>query len=113
MDVVPHLPLPPRNHLILVALSEGPLHGYGLLERLPELSEGRIRVGPATLYRLLDRMSDGGLLEETQDVRGEGAGPPRTVYRPTPLGRAVLRAETDRLAALVRRVEGLSGGAGG
>lgn len=111
MDPASHLPLSPRNHLILVALSEHPLHGYGLLERLPEISQGRIRVGPATLYRLLDRMTQDGLLEEAPEAAGDGAGPPRTVYRPTVLGRAVLQAETDRLAALVRRVEGF-GGAG-
>ncbi|MEJ2541182.1 MAG: PadR family transcriptional regulator [Gemmatimonadota bacterium] len=111
MDPALHLPLHPRNHLILVALSEEPMHGYGLLERLPEISDGRIEVGPATLYRLLDRMAEDGLLEEsTGNGAGGGSGPPRTVYRPTALGLAVLRAETDRLEGLVRRVRGAGGG---
>ena len=110
MDPARHLPLAPRNHLILVALTEAPLHGYGLLERLPEISAGRITVGPATLYRLLDRMAEDGLLETTDAGAGAGSGPPRTVYRPTALGRAVLRAETDRLDGLVRRVRGAGGG---
>ncbi|HSM07357.1 MAG TPA: PadR family transcriptional regulator [Longimicrobiales bacterium] len=104
MNPARHLPLPPRNHLILVALAESPLHGYGLLERLPEISDGRVRVGPASLYRLLDRMADEGLLETTGTGADAGSGPPRTVYRPTALGRAVLQAETDRLDGLVRRV---------
>ena len=111
MDPASHLPLHPRNHLILVALAEHPLHGYGLLDRLPEMSDGRVSVGPATLYRLLDRMAADGLLEEARGSgEQEGSGPPRTVYHPTALGRAVLRAETDRLDGLVRRVRSAGGG---
>lgn len=109
-DPAAHLPLHPRDHALLVLLAEEPLHGYALLDRLPASSG--IRVGPATLYRTLDRMVDDGLLEPATGPSDQGAGPPRTPYLLTRLGREVLRAETDRLAGMVARARAAgSGGA--
>jgi DNA-binding PadR family transcriptional regulator len=92
------LPLTPTVFHVLVALAGGPRHGYAVAQEVEELTEGRIVMGPGTLYGSLQRMQDAGLIEEA-DNPGDGglhAGR-RRYYRMTPLGSAALRAESDRL----------------
>lgn len=100
--------LKPRVYAMLVALAEGPLHGYGLKKAVEEESGGAMRVGPATLYRTLDRLAEKGWIEETPDapVPEEEDDERRRYYRLTPDGLTVLRGETERLAHLVRRARG-------
>lgn len=82
---------------ILSALAEGPLHGYGILKKVEELSGGRLRLRAGTLYEALDRLSRDGM------VRYEGeesvGGPPRRYYALTREGRGLLAEEAARLEA--------------
>ena len=66
------------------------------------MTAGAVRMGPGTLYGTIKRMLAAGLAEEA-DERPDPAldDERRRYYRATPLGRAVLAAETDRMAALV------------
>ena len=89
------LPLQPRDYLILLALSEGPLHGHGLLKGV-EAQAGGVIFDPANLYRLLRKLERAELVSEVRD-RSE---PRRRTYALTTLGRAVLVAESERLAHL-------------
>ena len=100
--------LKPRLYAMLVALAEGPVHGYGLKKTVEDDSGGAIRLGPATLYRTLDRMAEDGWIEETDEapVPDEEDDERRRYYRLTLRGREVLAAETSRLAHLVGRVDG-------
>jgi PadR family transcriptional regulator PadR len=86
--------------LILAALAEGRLHGYGVIQSVLALSGGRVKLRPGTVYGALDRLEADGLVvadgEETE------AGRIRRFYRLSDEGAAVLVAETDRLAANVR-----------
>jgi DNA-binding PadR family transcriptional regulator len=92
------LPLTPAVFHVLVAVASGPRHGYAVAQEVEELTDGRIVMGPGTLYGSLKRMQEAGLLEETANPGDEGqhAGR-RRYYMMTPLGSAALRAESERL----------------
>ena len=83
---------------ILLALGEAPRHGYGIILRVEEWTEGRLVLKTATLYTALRRLVDGGLIEETRVADPEDER--RITYRITPAGRERLRAETARVQAL-------------
>jgi DNA-binding PadR family transcriptional regulator len=95
------LPLPAAVFHILLALAGEERHGYGILQDVAARSEGSVRLGPATLYRSIQRMLDDELIEEV-DERAAGDDERRRYYRVTPFGRAVASAEAARLADLVR-----------
>ena len=96
------LPLPQAQFHILVALTDGQLHGYAIMQAV-ERSSGRVvRMGPATLYGTLKRLVDVGLAEELSHRQSPGEDQRRRYYQLTGLGRHVCLAEADRLAALVR-----------
>lgn len=97
------LPLTPVVFHGLIALAGGPRHGYALAQEVEAATEGRIRMGPGTLYGSLQRMQDEGLVEEAPNPGESGAhAERRRYYRLTRFGRAVLVAETERLEAAVR-----------
>ena len=99
-----HVPLKPVVLSILMALAEGPQHGYGVIDRVRERSVGGpLHTGP--FYRHLRRLLDEGLVEERAGVpRGVKDDPRRgPYYALTRLGRAVLQAEHERLEEVVRR----------
>ena len=91
---------------VVLALLDGELHGYALMRRVEELSEGAVRMGPGTLYGTINRLLAAGLVEETTDRRAtpeDGGAERRRYYELTSAGRAVALDEVRRLAALVRR----------
>lgn len=96
------LPLKPVRFHVLLALAGGESHGYAIRQEVEERTAGAIRLWPTTLYGTLAQLEDDGLIEETSSRREAVDDLPRRIYRLTSLGRAVLAAETDRLAALVR-----------
>lgn len=99
MDVQEHLPLAPRDLLILAVLAEGPAHGYGLIKEVEERSESGVLLDPANLYRVLRRMRELGWIEE---AIGDGPGESRRrVHRITDRGHAIVTAELQRLERLL------------
>ena len=102
--IEPLLPLPPAAFHILVTLSAGDRHGYGIILDVEERTGGSVRLSPGTLYRTIQRLLEDGLIEEP---RGAAlADPRRRPYRITELGRQVARAEALRLEDLVRHARG-------
>lgn len=95
------LPLKPREYWILLVLSERPRHGYAILKDAKERSDSELGLGPTTLYRMLYRMVDGGLVEAV-DPPVEDVDERRQYYGLTKLGRAVLSAEVKRLERMVK-----------
>lgn len=92
------LPLSPTAFHVLVAMADGPRHGYAIAQEVEELSEGRIVMGPGTLYGSLQRMSTAGLIQESENPGDHGLhASRRRYYRMTPLGSEALRAESERL----------------
>ena len=105
-------PLPAASLHIVLALLEGELHGYALMRRVGELSDGAVKMGPGTLYGTLNRLVDDGLIIETTDRAAHTDTERRRYYELTPNRRAVALAELARLQTLVHRVAGhLAGGA--
>jgi DNA-binding PadR family transcriptional regulator len=96
------LPLKPTVFTILLSLSEGDAHGYGIKKEVEERSEGRVLLEPGTLYRVIGKLLDDGLIAETDERPDPGLDDERRrYYRLTPLGRRVLVAEAERLAVLI------------
>lgn len=92
------LPLSPTAFHVLVAMADGPRHGYAIAQDVEELTDGRIVMGPGTLYGSLQRMSGAGLIEESDNPGDDGLhASRRRYYRITPLGSAALRVESERL----------------
>jgi DNA-binding PadR family transcriptional regulator len=98
-DPTPFLPLTPAAFHVLLALADGPKHGYLILKDVEERTAGDVRLSTGTLYGLIKRFLDDELILElpaatTEDDR-------RRPYRLTPLGRDVAAAEAARLERLV------------
>ncbi len=92
------LPLTPAVFHVLVALADGPRHGYAIAREVDDLSDGRVVMGPGTLYGSLQRMQGAGLIEEADNPGDDGLhAERRRYYRMTPLGSAALRVESERL----------------
>lgn len=97
------LPLTPTVFHILVALARGPGHGYAVAQEVEELTDGRIVMGPGTLYGSLQRMVAAGLIEEAENPGDEGLhSERRRYYRLTAMGGAALRSESERLMRAAR-----------
>ena len=101
-EVESRLPVSPAVFHILLALSDGERHGYGIMREVEQRSHGKMRMGPGTLYGSIKRMLADGLIEEAD----ERADPllddqRRRYYRLTPFGRRLAEAEAQRLDHLV------------
>jgi DNA-binding PadR family transcriptional regulator len=94
---------------VLLALAEQPRHGWSIIRTIREITSGRDNPSSGSLYLAMSRLEERGLIEEAPDAAG-GEDGRRKVYRLTELGRAVLEAETVRLASLVRLSESWSAG---
>ncbi|MCT7657457.1 PadR family transcriptional regulator [Mycobacterium sp. CPCC 205710] len=101
---------------ILLVLHADSRHGYAIMHDVETLTEGGVTLGPATLYRSLQRLRVDGLIEELDEevsthAASDRRAERRRIYRITTAGRAAARAEADRLSAMVaaaRRVGVLS-----
>jgi DNA-binding PadR family transcriptional regulator len=83
--------------LILTALAESSQHGYGIINDVTEISEGRVRLRAGTLYAALDRLRVDGLIELDREEIVDNRL--RRYYRLAPAGNARLAAEAARLQA--------------
>ena len=88
-------PLKPADFHILLVLMEKPRHGYEIMKEVERESNGRVQLEVGTLYRLLARLLDSGLIAE-----GEEDGRRRN-YALTRAGRQALKAEAERLAGVM------------
>ncbi len=101
-DPTEFLPLPRATFHALLALQEGPLHGYAVKQKVERLSDGVVRMGPGTLYETLHRMRERGFIEEAPPPEQDGAGHAQRNYsRLTSFGREVLHAEVTRLGSMI------------
>jgi DNA-binding PadR family transcriptional regulator len=97
-----HGPLTPAVLHILLALSTGERHGYGVMKQVEADSRRRVKMGPGTLYGALGRMLEAGLIRESDKKRDPEMGDERRVYyQITALGQKALTAELQRYRDVV------------
>ena len=90
------------TYFVLASLLGGPLHGYAIMKRAGQLSDGRVRLATGTLYTALDRLAaDGHVRLVSEETVG---GRVRRSYGLTEDGAAALRAEAQRMAEAARIV---------
>jgi DNA-binding PadR family transcriptional regulator len=85
--------------LILTALAAQARHGYGIISDVTELSGGRVKLAPGTLYAALDRLADEGLVEVDREELVSGRM--RRYYRLSAGGASALDAEVEQLRTRV------------
>lgn len=95
-------PLTPAVFHILLALSNGERHGYGIMKQVETDSQGKVSMGPGTLYGSLKRMLDAGLVKESDKrVDPELDDERRIYYQITGVGAQALAAELERYQRIV------------
>ena len=100
-------PLTPAVLHILLALSTGERHGYGIMKQVQADSEGTAKMGPGTLYGSIGRMMEAGLIRESDKrVDPEMDDERRIYYELTDGGRAALEAELRRYRGVLAAAEG-------
>jgi DNA-binding PadR family transcriptional regulator len=86
------LPLSPPAFFVLFALADGEKHGYRIMQEVKVLSDGKLQLGPATLYTTIQKLSDRSFIEEVENRRDDR----RRNYRLTYSGKQLLDAELSR-----------------
>ncbi len=96
------LPLRPSVFHILLALADGDLHGYGIMQEVAEHTAGQIKLGPGTLYGSIKRLLGDGLIVEADERPDPSLDDERRrYYRLTDFGQKVLKAEAGRISRMV------------
>ncbi|HPE67723.1 MAG TPA: PadR family transcriptional regulator [Thermotogota bacterium] len=96
-------PLTETTFFILLALTE-PLHGYGIMQKVSEMSDGRVNLGPGTLYGALSKLEKLGAIT----FQGEDPeNPRRKVYQVSEEGKQILQIETRRIAQMASVATGI------
>ncbi len=93
-----YVPMTETGFYILLCLKE-PNHGYGIVQRVENMTEGEIRLSPGTMYGSLSKMEKDGLIEF---VREEDK---RKIYQITALGTQVLDLELKRIERLYKNAK--------
>ena len=93
------LPLKPADLIVLLVLADGPRHGYGIMKEVEHQSQGRVRLEVGSLYRLIARLTESGLIEAATGAPSDEER--RRYYRITRLGRGAARAEAERLVSVI------------
>ena len=98
----PNAPLTPAVLHILLALSRKERHGYGIMKEVESDSQGKVKMGPGTLYGSLSRMMEAGLIRQSEKKIDPKMDDERRVYYEiTGLGQRALAAELERYRGVV------------
>lgn len=102
----PKRPLRIPEYLVLIALADRELHGYGIVQTVAAESAGRVQLVPGNLYVVLRRLAEWGLIAESNrrpapDLDDER----RRYYKLTPAGRRIAAREAVRFREMARLAE--------
>lgn len=95
-----NLPLSEINFYILLALFE-PAHGYRIMQKVEELSDGQVRIAAGTLYGAIENLLN---LQFIQSL--ESDDPRRKVYGLTAAGKEILKMDLQRIKHMLAEAEG-------
>ena len=99
---MPNRPLTPAVLHILLALSSEERHGYGIMKQVESDSQGKVKMGPGTLYGSIARMIESSLIRESDKKVDPRLDDERRIYYAiTRLGQVTLAAELDRYREVV------------
>jgi len=94
-------PLTPAVFHVLLALVGNECHGYAIMQEVTETTQGRIKMGPGTLYGTIKRLLEAGMIEESDERPDpELDDQRRRYYRLTAIGQRTVKAEALRYAAM-------------
>ncbi len=99
--VTPRDLLTPAVLQILLSLTAGSRHGYGIKRDVEDRTGGTLKLGPGTLYEAIHRLLQAGLVDHAKTPPAVQAGGRRKYYRLTGAGRKVLLEELERLDEIV------------
>lgn len=94
-DIEKYLPLTEATYYIMVTLTE-PLHGYGVMQKVAEISGGVVKIGPGTLYGAFTTLEREGLIVKVSEEER------RKSYTLTQKGKLVLLRQIERLVTMSR-----------
>lgn len=97
-----YIPMTETTYYTLLALRED-RHGYAIMQFVSELTENRIRMGTGTLYTMLGRLVEDGLITIVSNENG------KKVYHLTQLGEEILKKELARLRKQLKNGEDIYG----
>jgi PadR family transcriptional regulator PadR len=97
-----HLPA-----LVLAVLEEEPLHGYALCRKIRERAGNALRLGEGTLYPLLYRLENQGLVTSTW--KRDEYPRPRKVYKVTSKGKRFLKSQRSEWTVLFQAIRNIMG----
>jgi DNA-binding PadR family transcriptional regulator len=101
-DAWSYLPLTAPMFQVMVALADGEKHGYAIIKEVSRRTDGKVVLRAGTLYPVIKRLVDDGLIAESAARPGPALDDERRrYYRLTDRGRAVAVAEADRLEETV------------
>ena len=90
-----------------MALADGERHGYTIMQEVAKSTDGRVKMGPGTLYGTLKRLLEARLIEESDERPDPDLDDERRrYYCLTDLGQKVAKAEALRYDALVKEARG-------
>src|SRR5258708_644762 len=92
-----NLPVTPSMFHVLLALAGDDLHGYAILKEVELRTGGKVRLSTGTLYGIIKRLVNDGLIVELHSRPSEADDERRRYYRLTPQGRQVATAEAERM----------------
>jgi DNA-binding PadR family transcriptional regulator len=96
-------PLPSAAFQILLALVGEDLHGYAIMRQVEQQTDGRMRLGPGTLYSSIRVLLEERMIEEIDAPAKQNSGSERRrYYHLNTAGRTLVREEAERLADLLR-----------
>jgi DNA-binding PadR family transcriptional regulator len=90
-----------QAYLVLLALADGPRHGYGIVQEVERISDGDVRLGAGTLYGVIDRLVEVGYVAAAGEEVVDGRL--RRYYTVTDEGHGAAAARTAALAELARK----------
>ena len=91
-----YLPLTEATYYIMLSLIE-PLHGYGIMQKVDEMTEGNVKLGPGTLYGAISKLLKQEVIIEVEDLKGDAR---RKTYKLTSFGRIIVNLEHKRIHML-------------
>ncbi len=93
-----YVPMTETSFYILLCL-QLEMHGYGIIQKVEEMTDGEIRISPGTMYGTLSKMEKDGLIIFVQEKEK------RKTYQSTELGKSVLLLETKRIERLFKNMK--------